>query len=173
MKKLLVLFAVSIALGGSIFAQKKASKEIDYLAPTMFFITIEHNGEKMDIKSTQFENWGGTAATNDSAHGLMSLGFRAGNDKKNDDNFSFEGSIGNDEKGTFPLEVNQTHFTFMATKLPPELLCQNGTYQITAMGLKFGYVEGTFSANCKAPSSDGEKFEDYNLSGSFKLWRAY
>jgi hypothetical protein len=175
MKKVFVLFAIVIVLGSSVFAQKKTTpEEIDPLAATMFFITIEHNGEKMELKHTQFENWAGQAATNDSAHGLMTIFFRAGNDKKNDDMFSFEGSLGNDAKGTFPLEVNQTHFRFGATQLPnhPELLCQSGAYQITAMPLKGGYVEGTFTVACK-DANKGEADGIYNLSGSFKLLRMY
>lgn len=173
MKKLFVSFVIMTAFAfSSAFAQK--SHKVDPLDATSFFITIERNGEKTELKSTQFENHDGIAFTNDSDHGKMTMSSRAGNEKINEENFAFTGSLMNDAKGSFKLgQADGTVFTFMTTKFSyiPQFLCTTGAYDITAMPLKGGYVEGTFSANCDAASADGSQLEHYTLSGSFKLLR--
>ena len=142
---------------------------------TFFSITIEHNGEKVELQSTQYEGYWGIASTDDSSHGKMRLQARAGNEKKNDDRYEFVGSIANDAKGSFEFRkddgTNPPSFT--TTKFPTisPFVCQTGAYDITAMPLKGGFVQGTFTANCEAPSPDGDRLDHYSLTGSFKLLR--
>jgi hypothetical protein len=187
MKKFFVLFAIIIGLSINSFAQRKpAPKPTKQTQPTnssenksgaiddtMFFITVEHNGEKTELKYTQFENHAGNA-TPDGGKGRMGFFYGAGNSVKNDDDFEFVGMIPAAAKGTYQFGTDGVMFYFKADEFPnvPMFLCKSGSYEITAMPLAGGFVEGTFSAACKNITNDGE-VENYNLSGSFKLLRMY
>ena len=187
MKKFFIVFAIIIGLCASGFAQRKpAPKTSKQTTPstnsenksgtiddTMFFITVEHNGEKTELKYTQFENHAGNATLED-GKGRMNFFYGAGNSVKNDEDFEFIGMIPAAAKGTYQFGTTGTMLSFKADKFPnvPMFLCKSGTYEITAMPLVGGFVDGTFSAACENVTNDG-KIENYNLSGSFKLLRMY
>ncbi len=174
MKKSFVLLVIIAAACSAGYSQKAGKAAAAVGDGSMFAITIAHNGEKVELTSTQFEDYSGIAFTNDASHGKMTLTARGGNEKKNDDQYSFSGSLANDAKGPFELgKADGTNFAFMTSKFPavPQFNCSTGAYDITAMPLKGGFVQGTFSANCDAPSPDGERLDHYTLTGSFKLLR--
>lgn len=151
-------------------AKKQTPKPTDYLG-TFFFITIIHNGEKTELANTQFEEGGGNATVEPS--GRMDFFYGAGNSVKNDDDFAFTGMIPTAAKGTYLGGTPGVSLTFKADKFPnvPIFLCESGGYEITAMPLTGGFVEGTFTANCIGEIHDDGSSEKYTMSGRFKLLR--
>jgi hypothetical protein len=187
MRKFFLLFVTITALCTISFAQRKtAPKPTKQTNPstksenksgaiddTMFFITVEHNGEKTELKYTQFEEHGGTA-TLETGKGRIIFFYGASNSVKNDKDFEFVGMISAAAKGTYQFGTTGTMFSFKADEFPnvPMFMCKSGNYEITAMPLAGGFVEGRFSAACENVTNDGE-VENYNLRGSFKLLRMY
>lgn len=150
--------------------KSKTPKPTDYLG-TFFLIEILHNGEKTELANTQFEEGAGNASVEPS--GRMNFFYGAGNSVKNDDDFMFTGMISAAEKGSFALGTSGVSFSFKADKFPNVLifLCKSGSYDITAMPLAGGFVEGTFTANCIGEVHDDGSLEKYSMSGRFKLLR--
>ncbi len=138
---------------------------------TTFFMTIEHNGRKTDVKYTQFKSHGGTTIPDGGNSHRLLLTYGASNDT-DDKNFSFQGMIPVAEKGTYTIPSDGTTFTLMTSLFPdvPIFLVRSGTYEITAVPQKGGFVEGTFSVVCDNVKDDGS-VETYTINGSFKLLR--
>lgn len=139
---------------------------------TTFFVEIVHNGEKTELAYSQFEEHGGNATPGGGSRLLFFYG--AGNSTMNDDDFMFTGMIPTAAKGTYAFGTAGVMFSFKADKFPnvPIFLCDSGSYDILAMPLSGGFVEGTFTANCVGEVHDDGSSEKYTMSGKFKLLRA-
>jgi hypothetical protein len=138
---------------------------------TTFFMTIEHNGQKTDVKYTQFKSHGGTTIPDGGDSHRLLLTYGASNDS-DEKSFSFQGMIPAAVKGTYPMPNDGTSFTLMTSLFPnvPIFMVKSGTYEITAVPQKGGFVEGTFSVVCDNVKDDGS-VETYTINGSFKLLR--
>ena len=170
MKKSLLSLAILALSLTAVYSQKHVTKPATVGDGSFFSITIDHNGDKTEFLSTQFEDYTGIVLSNDSSHKL-SLEARGQNEKANENRYWFSGSLVNDTKGVFELgKGDGTNFLFESTK-SPQLVCNEGSYDITAMPLKGGLAQGTFTAHCKGPSANGEGLDPYTLTGSFKLNR--
>ena len=182
MKKFLWLMFI-ISLSVTCFAQKKTGAKSGAKKPppttaksgpiddTQMVMTIEHNGEKTEIKFSQFQTHGGGTIPDASNPNRLGLFYGASNNK-DDKNFSFQGFIPI-EKGTFQIgNGGNAGFTLMTSLFSnvPMFMAKSGTYEITAMPLKGGFVEGIFSVICENVTNEG-KIEIYNISGSFKILR--
>lgn len=170
MKQILLLFIIATALTINCFAQKKTVPKKDESSGSQLVMTIEHNGEKTEIKYSQFITADGTASPEGAANGRFLLFYGASN-PKDDKNFMFQGWIPKPEKGTFEIGGGAS-FNVMTSLFPnvPLFGAKSGTIEITAMPPKGGFVEGTFSGACENVKDDGT-IEKYNISGSFKLKR--
>ncbi|MFT3746075.1 MAG: hypothetical protein QM785_17525 [Pyrinomonadaceae bacterium] len=169
--KILLFFVMIAGLVFSANAQpKKAASKAGPVDETTFFATIEHNGEKTEIKYSQFITHGGTTIPDGSSPGRMLLTYGASNNK-DDKSFSFQGQIPASAKGSYPIGSGAA-FNLMTTAFPnvPMFMASSGSYEIGATPLKGGFVDGTFSVVCKNVDKDGNE-DVYNISGSFHLLR--
>lgn len=171
MKKLLVILVITIALSLSGLAQKKPASKTGPIDETTYSMTIEHNGEKTEVKHSQFKTHGGTSAPDGSVPNRLLFMYGASNDI-DDKSFSFNGWIPATAKGTYTVGNGGAGFSLMTTAFPdvPIFLVKSGSYEITAVPLKGGFVEGTFSMICENITNEG-KVETYNISGAFKVLR--
>ncbi len=139
----------------------------------MFMMTIEHNGQKTDVSGLQFQSADGNAMNEGAANGRLLFFFGASN-SKDEKSFSFQGFIPKAEKGVFKLgdEGDGAGFNIRTTAYNdvPMFMATSGSYEITAVPLKGGFVEGTFNAVCENVKDDGTT-ETYTFSGRFKLPR--
>ncbi|HRH44924.1 MAG TPA: hypothetical protein PKY82_25020 [Pyrinomonadaceae bacterium] len=140
---------------------------------SMFFITIVHNGEKNELAYTQFENHDGNAMIENEHSGRMTFFYGGGNSVKNNDDFMFNGMIPTAAKGSYAFGSSGVMFSFKASQFPnvPVFLCESGGYEISAMPLRGGFVEGNFTANCIGEVHDDGTSEKYTMNGKFKLLR--
>lgn len=140
---------------------------------SMFFITIEHNGEKTEIAYTQYETYGGQAMLENEKSNRLTFFYGASNSVKNDEDFMFMGMIARPEKGSYPFGKDVT-FSFKSDKFPnvPIFGCEAGSYEIEAVPLKGGFVVGSFTAQqCSGEMREDGTSEKYSMSGRFKLMR--
>jgi hypothetical protein len=163
------MFIISLSL--TCFAQKKTTPKKENDSGSQFEMTIEHNGEKKEIKYTQFQSADGNATAEGSQNKRVMFFYGASNNNDNK-NFSFNAMIPTAEKGVYKIGDEGVSFNLTASEFSnvPMFLPKNGQIEITAMPLKGGFVEGTFSVECQNVKDDGT-IETYNVSGSFKLKR--
>ena len=165
-----ILLFLTLLLGLAAIANAQPKKTAPKTGPVdeaTFFATIEHNGEKTEIKHTQFVTHGGTTIP---AGNLLMLSYGASNNK-DDKNFAFQGQIPSAAKGTYPIGSGAS-FNLSTTSFPniPLFMAESGSYEIGAVPLKGGFVQGTFSVVCKNVDKDGNE-DVYNISGSFRILR--
>lgn len=164
------LFFLTLLLGISVTANAQPKKTAPKTGPVddaTFVATIKHNGEKTEIKHTQFVTHGGTTIP---AGNILMLSYGASNNK-DEKNFAFQGQIPAAVKGTYPIGSGVS-FNLSTTSFPkiPLFMAESGSYEIGAVPLKGGFVQGTFSFVCKNVDKDGNE-EVYNISGSFRILR--
>ena len=162
---------ICVALAQAAFGQKGAAKKPTATSGSIFEMTIEHNGQKTEIKSTQFQTADGMAVNAD--QGRVTLFYGASNNN-NDKSFSFNGWVPIGQTGIFKLgDDNDRGFSVVTSVIPnvPMFIPEKcGTIEITNNPTKGGFVVGTFRSNCKVVTDAGT-LEDYTISGSFKLAR--
>lgn len=168
---LTVFFIILSGLSIDCWAQKKT---VSTGSGSQFVITIEHNGQKKEVRYTQFQTADGNAMAEGVQNGRLLLFYGASN-SKDEKSFSFQGWIPKPEKGVYELgeeSESGAGFNFRTTEFNdvPMFLPKSGSMEITAVPQKGGFVEGTFSIVCENVKDDGST-EIYNISGSFKLKR--
>ena len=173
MKQIILLLTIAIAFTTNGFGQKKTVKPVKkttVVVGSQFFMTIEHNGEKTEIRNTQFQTADGMTYAEGAQNGRTILFYGASNNK-DDKNFTFQSWIATPAIGTYNIG-DKAGFSLMTSLFSnvPIFLPKSGTITITAMPLKGGFVEGTFEIVCENVTDAG-KIEIYNVSGSFKLKR--
>ncbi|MBS1796878.1 MAG: hypothetical protein JSS81_23835 [Acidobacteria bacterium] len=169
MKRIILLLTFAAVFSVNAFSQKQPPPKPD-ASESRFAITIEHDGQKTEIVNTQFQTADGNASAEGAQNGRILLFYGASNDK-DEKSFSFQGWVPRPEKGVFTNE-NGAGLNFMTSLFSnvPMFIPKTMTVEITAMPLRGGYVEGTFTAVCDNVRDDGS-VETYNLSGSFRVKR--
>lgn len=171
MKRLIWICTLALAITSPGFAQKTPVKKPSATSGSSFEMSIEHNGQRTDIRSTQFQSADGNAFAAD--QGRVTLFFGASNDK-DDKNLTFNGWVPAGQTGTFTLgessSVGFSAMTSLFSNVPLFMPERGGTVEITNNPMKGGFVTGTFSAHCKVVTEAGT-VEDYTIIGSFKLSR--
>ncbi len=172
MKSTALVFVLMLITALSCLAQKQ---KVPPPAPSFvngeFDITIEHNGNKTEIKSTQFQNSAGFFLDNES--GLLTIGFRADNDK-DERKISINGRLPRAAAGTYPLGIGEgtALFNIETSEFPKALFyAKSGSIDISNMPLAGGVINGTFNEICEVGTDDSDKLETYTVSGTFKFRR--
>lgn len=166
-----LLFTIAVALCVNCFAQRKPVNKKDTSSGSQLVMSIEHNGEKKEIKYSQFQTYDGNSLLN--ADGKFTLFYGASN-AKDSESFAFQGWIPSAQSGIFQIGGDEAKagFNVMTTAFPniSMLIAQSGKIEITAMPLYGGFVVGTFEGVCETVTNEGS-VEKYAVSGSFKLVR--
>ncbi len=172
MKSITLVFVLMLITAISCLAQKQPARpSAPSLSNGQFDITIEHNGDKTEIKSTQFQNADGFFLDNE--NGLLSISFRADNDK-DEKKISITGRLPKAVAGTYPLGVGEgtALFNIESSEFPkvPLFFAKSGSIEISSMPLAGGFIAGSFKEICENGTDDG-RMETYTVSGSFKFRR--
>jgi len=169
--KILAAFTMTLFLFSFGFAQKAKPKKPSAGSGSTFEMTIEHNGQKTEIKWTQFVTADGNAVNAD--RGRVMLFYGASNTKV-EKNFSFNGWVPIGQTGTFTMgdgpEAGFSLMTSIFSNVPIFMPETGGTIEITNNPTQGGFVVGTFHGTCKA-ITDAGSIEEYTVSGSFSLAR--
>lgn len=184
----IAVLAISFACGAQYSGNKKSAPPVKPAAParnisgpeaSVITISAEHNGEKTEIRNTQFETWGGTAVPNGTGTSLI-LNYGASNSRKNNESFSWMFTIPKAEKGVYTVNERQgngpgTSLQFMTSAFPsiPLFICKSGSITIEDCPLPGGFVKGTFNVVLTGGvTTDGQLDESlYTVSGSFSILR--
>ena len=174
MKQIYLLTIITLIFTTQILAQKKPVEKADTSSGSWFSMTIEHNGTKTEVKSTQFQTADGNAMSEGAQNGRL-LFFYGASNNKDEKSFSFQGWIPKPEKGVYEFgEESESGAGFnvrtTAFNDVPMFMPKSGSMEITNVPLKGGFVEGKFSVVCENVKDDGST-EIYNISGSFRLKR--
>lgn len=160
-------------------AKTQPPKKLSGPELSIIAMTIEHNGEKIELNNKQFETWGGTTIPNGTGKSII-LNYGASNSKKNNESFSWMFTIPDAAKGTYTVgdksdDVAVTTLMFNTTAFPKiqVFLCKSGSITIEDCPLAGGFVKGSFSVVLTGGvTSDGQLDEsEYTLSGSFSILR--
>lgn len=172
MRRAFLILTITILFTSTLFAQKKtAPKKDSGSSGSQFEMTIEHNGEKTEIKYSQFQSADGNAVAEGSQNGRIMFFYGASNNN-DDKSFSFNAMIPAAEKGVYKIGDDGVSFNLMSSQFSnvPMFLPKEGQIEVTAIPQAGGFVEGTFTVVCQNVKDDGS-IETYNVSGSFKLKR--
>ncbi|MBX7055350.1 MAG: hypothetical protein K1X36_10370 [Pyrinomonadaceae bacterium] len=173
--KLRTIAALAFTLLASIvaFGQKSVPPKAPAGSAALFTMTIEHNGQKVDVNGLQFQSADGNAMNEGAQNGRLMFFYGASN-SRDEKSFSFQGFIPRAEKGTYQFgdEGDGASFSVRTTAFNdvPMFMARSGSYEIISVPLKGGMVEGKFTAVCDNVRDDGTT-ETYTFTGSFKLPR--
>lgn len=171
--RIVAVTAITLLAVFAAFGQKTGPAKAATGSGALFAMTIEHNGQKVDVSGLQFQSADGNAMDEGAANGRLMFFFGASNNK-GEQSFSFQGFIPRAEKGTYQFgdEGDGASFSVRTTAFNdvPMFMARSGSYEITAVPLKGGMVEGKFTAVCDNVRDDGTT-ETYTFSGNFKLPR--
>jgi len=171
MNKLFWICTIALALTISGFAQKKPVKKAAASSGSNFEVTIEHNGQKTEIKWTQFVTADGTAVNADQGRVMLFFG---GSNTKDEKNVAFNGWVPIGQTGTFSTGAGPgagfSVMTSIFSNVPIFGPGKDGVIEITNNPTHGGFVTGTFRGTCDVMTSSGE-VEKYTVSGSFTLKR--
>ncbi|HMT08413.1 MAG TPA: hypothetical protein PKA82_10445 [Pyrinomonadaceae bacterium] len=172
MYKTLLFLVTTLIFATAAFGQKTTTPKAAG-SGAFFSMTIEHNGQKTDVSGLQFQTADGNAMNEGDANSRLMFFFGASNNK-DEKSFSFQGFIPTAAKGTYQLgdEGDGAGFNIRTTAFNnvPMFMAKSGSYEVTAVPLKGGFVEGTFNAVCENVKDDGST-ETYTFTGKFKLPR--
>jgi hypothetical protein len=171
MKKIILLLVLAAFICIPAFAQKAKPKTKSVGSGSTFEMTIERDGQKTEIKWTQFQSADGNAVNADKGRVNLFYGASNSNDEKS---FMFNGWVPAGETGTFTIgsgpSVGFSAQTSLLSNVPIFMPDKGGTVTIDANPTQGGFVTGTFQGVCKNVTDAGT-VEEYKISGSFKLAR--
>ena len=169
----IAVLAITLLAALGVFGQKTGPGKAPAGSGALFTMTIEHNGQKVDLSGSQFQSADGNAMNEGASNGRLLLFYGASN-SKDEKGFSFQGFIPRAEKGSYQFGDGGDGASFSVRTTAfndvPIFMARSGSYEITAVPLKGGLVEGTFTAVFDNVKDDGTT-ESYTFSGSFKLPR--
>lgn len=153
-------------------AQKAVKPKGDASSGSTMELTIIREGQKTEIRSTQYETHDGYLLKNPNGEFMIFFGAGSSGDGPS---FTLTGQLKGDKPGTFAIggENAKAGFNLQAsvlkgtTMLAPE---DNGEIIITSFPLAGGYVTGTLHALCQTVTEDGN-VQKYDVSGTFRLIR--
>jgi len=153
-------------------AQKVNKGKPDTSSGSSMDLTIAREGQKTEIRSTQYSTHDGYIMKNPGGDFMIFFGASSSGDGPS---FSLTGQLKGDKPGTYAIggEDSKAGFNLQAsilkgtTMLMPQ---ENGEIVITSFPLAGGFVTGSLHATCQTVTEAGT-VETYDVSGTFRLIR--